>query len=76
MYNIRDDKTLSQQSFSFLNLIGHTPPLVLPAGNTTKASLNIPHGAAPTSPVNGDIWTTTAGLFVRVNGVTIGPLIA
>lgn len=40
----------------------------------STAPLNLPHGAAPSSPVNGDIWTTTAGLFVRVNGNTIGPL--
>jgi hypothetical protein len=38
------------------------------------APLNIPHGTAPTSPNNGDIWTTTAGLFVRINGTTVGPL--
>lgn len=38
------------------------------------AGLRAPHGAAPSSPVNGDMWTTTAGLFVRVNGVTVGPL--
>jgi hypothetical protein len=44
------------------------------ASTTAKAPLNIPHGTAPTSPVNGDIWTTTAGLFVRINGVTVGPL--
>jgi len=34
------------------------------------AGLNLPHGAAPTAPADGDMWTTTAGLFVRVNGVT------
>lgn len=39
-----------------------------------QAGLRLPHGAAPTAPVNGDIWTTTAGLFVRVNGATVGPL--
>jgi hypothetical protein len=38
------------------------------------AGLNVPHGAAPTSPVNGDIWTTTAGLYVQINGSTVGPL--
>jgi len=38
------------------------------------AGLNVPHGVAPTTPVNGDMWTTTAGLFVRINGVTVGPL--
>lgn len=44
------------------------------ASTTARASANIPHGTAPTSPTNGDVWTTTAGLFVRVNGVTQGPL--
>ena len=34
------------------------------------AGFALPHGAAPTSPVNGDVWTTTGGFFVRVNGVT------
>jgi hypothetical protein len=48
--------------------------LVTAVGTTTQAGVNIPHGAAPTTPVNGDVWTTTAGLFVRVNGATVGPL--
>jgi ribulose bisphosphate carboxylase small subunit len=38
------------------------------------ASINLPHGTAPSSPVNGDVWTTSAGMYVRINGVTIGPL--
>lgn len=48
--------------------------LLLPAGVAGVSPMRIPHGAAPTSPVNGDVWTTTAGIFVRVNGVTVGPL--
>lgn len=44
--------------------------VVLAASTTSLASLNIPHGSAPTSPVNGDIWTTTGGQFARLNGVT------
>lgn len=40
------------------------------ASATGTAGFRLPHGAAPTSPVNGDMWTTTAGLFVRINGVT------
>lgn len=44
------------------------------ASTTSQASLRLPHGTAPTSPTNGDIWTTTAGLYVRVNGSTVGPL--
>jgi hypothetical protein len=40
--------------------------------DTTTAGLNIPHTAtAPTSPVNGDIWTTTGGLFARINGGSV-----
>ena len=37
------------------------------------AGFNIPHGVAPNSPVNGDIWTTTAGVYARINGGTVGP---
>jgi hypothetical protein len=38
------------------------------------AGFRIPHGTAPTSPTNGDVWSTTAGMYVRINGVTVGPL--
>ena len=48
--------------------------LVLNAADTTGASVRLAHGAAPTSPVDGDMWTTTSGLFVRINGSTVGPL--
>jgi len=38
---------------------------------TSAASINLPHGTAPSSPVNGDIWTTSAGgLFGRINSNT------
>lgn len=47
-----------------------TGKLTLPASTTSAASANIPHGTAPTSPSNGDVWSTTAGLFVRINGST------
>lgn len=48
-----------------------TQKLTLVASTTGAASLNIPHGTAPTSPVNGDIWTTsTGGFFWRRNGGT------
>lgn len=48
--------------------------LTTAATTTTTAGLRLPHGTAPTSPVNGDAWTTTAGMYVRINGVTVGPL--
>jgi hypothetical protein len=39
--------------------------------DATTAGLNVPHTAtAPTSPVNGDIWTTTGGVFARINAGT------
>jgi hypothetical protein len=47
---------------------------ILNASTTNRASIRLPHGTAPTTPVNGDMWTTTAGLYVRINGVTVGPL--
>jgi len=40
------------------------------ASTTATAGLNVPHGVAPTSPVNGDIWTTTAAVFARINAGT------
>lgn len=48
--------------------------LLTKASASGVAGFRVPHGAAPSSPVDGDIWTTTAGLFVRVNGSTVGPL--
>lgn len=35
-----------------------------------SASINIPHGVTVTSLSNGDVWSTTAGWFVRTNGAT------
>jgi hypothetical protein len=40
------------------------------ASTTTTAGFNLPHGTAPTTPVNGDLWTTTSGLLWRQNGST------
>lgn len=51
-------------------------PINSVASAAGSAGLNMPHGTAPTSPVDGDVWTTTSGLFARVNGATVGPLIS
>lgn len=61
---------------SFLPLAGGTMTgkLNTVASGTANAGVNIPHGSAPTTPTNGDIWSTTAGLFFRANGTTQGPL--
>ncbi len=47
--------------------------VVTPATATGGAGFNLPHGTAPSSPANGDCWTTTVGLFCQVNGGTVGP---
>ena len=49
---------------------------VFTASDATYASLRIAHGVAPSAPTDGDVWTTTAGMFVRINGATVGPLAA
>lgn len=58
-------------------LTGPLVALTPAAGGSGYASLRLPHGAAPTDNLtNGDIWTTTAGVFARINGATVGPLAA
>jgi hypothetical protein len=44
--------------------------LVTATPTTASAGFNLPAGTAPTSPVDGDTWSTSAGMFVRVGGVT------
>ena len=44
------------------------------ASAASGAKFNIAQGVVPTSPVNGDIWTTSAGLYARISGSTVGPL--
>jgi hypothetical protein len=50
-----------------------TGPLITAASTAIQAGLNLPPGVAPTSPNNGDIWSTAAGFFGQANGVTYGP---
>ena len=52
-----------------------TGEILAAASTTSKSGLNLAHGVAPSAPVNGDVWTTSLGMFVRINGVTYGPLI-
>lgn len=53
-----------------------TGTLVAATPSTSLASINLPHGIAPTTPTNGDVWTTTSGMYARINGVTVGPYAA
>lgn len=70
-------RTIAYKTLATLNFSGEFAPagtIIAPAAVTTSASIRLPHGTAPTSPTNGDMWTTTAGLYVRINGATVGPL--
>lgn len=49
-----------------------TGVVVTAASATSGSGFRLPHGAAPTTPTNGDLWTTTTGLFVRINGANVG----
>jgi len=68
----------SAASGVYLPLAGGTMTglLTTAASATGSAGFNLPHGAAPTTPVNGDLWTTTTGIYARINGTTVGPLAA
>lgn len=58
---------------AFLPLSGGTMTgrLTTSTPNSSGSGFNLPQGADPSSPNNGDMWTTSAGLKVRVNGVTV-----
>jgi hypothetical protein len=43
------------------------------ASSSAGAGINLTPGAAPTSPNNGDLWSTSTGFYGRVNGATVGP---
>ena len=43
---------------------------VLAPATTAGATLRVPSGTAPTSPVDGDIWFDGTNLFMRIGGVT------
>lgn len=47
-----------------------TGGFVTVASAAGSSGLRLPHGAAPTSPINGDFWTTTLGAFAQINSVT------
>lgn len=44
--------------------------MVTDTPNANGAGLRLPHGTDPSSPVNGDIWSTTSALKFRLNGAT------
>jgi hypothetical protein len=51
-----------------------TGPLVTAAPTALTTGLNLAPGVNPSAPNNGDLWVTSGGLFVQINGSTVGPL--
>lgn len=60
----------ARSNLGVVNIDGDTMTgkLILPASNSTRASLNVPSGAAPSTAnkQSGDLWSTTSGFFVRL----------
>lgn len=48
-----------------------TGPLITAASGTGAAGFRLPHGTAPTVATDGDVWSTSGGLFLRVTGTTL-----
>ena len=64
--------TTSAAASTYAPLAGatFTGLVATPASSTSSAGFRLPHGTAPTTPVNGDMYTTTSALFVRINSTT------
>lgn len=67
---------LEYTTYAELSGATFTGAVQLPAVGTSQHSLILPHGTAHSSPTNGEIWTTTSGLYARINGSTVGPFLA
>lgn len=73
---ISSPKTVYMQSGSGINIgmhstyTGFDKPVTFPASTATEAPIRILNGVAPTSPLDGDIWSDGSNLFVRLGGVT------
>jgi hypothetical protein len=48
----------------------YTAKKTFQASTATTASLTILPGTAPTTPANGDVWTTTTGILTQLGGAT------
>jgi hypothetical protein len=57
----------SDTTYAFIDANGKVNTI---ASTTAGAGFNIAHGVAPTTFVDGDVWSTTGGLFWRQNGAT------
>lgn len=53
-----------------------TGELFATASTAMQSGFNLTPGVAPSIPANGDLWTTSVGLYIQINGSTVGPLAA
>lgn len=75
-YGVYQESTAATNFFGGIVGVGNATPststaLIVPASTTGVSSLRVPHGVAPSAPVNGDIWTTATAMFVQINGSTV-----
>lgn len=64
------DVALSRVAAGVLGITGTLKPQ---ASTTALAAMNLPTGAAPSAPNDGDVWredNTNTGMKIRINGVT------
>lgn len=64
------DIAQSSMTLSSAPVVTWTTALTLGASTTTKASLNLPSGVAPSSPLAGDLWYDGTHLRVRIGSTT------
>jgi hypothetical protein len=75
------DPYISAMSFvdldNYLALAGGTlTGKLITATNGTAAGLNLTQSSGdPSSPINGDIWILASGVYARVAGATVGPML-
>ncbi|MGO4560963.1 hypothetical protein [Rhizobiales bacterium 3FA27D7] len=50
--------------------------LSIAASTAQSSGFRLYQGVAPANPNNGDMWLASTGLFIQVNNVSVGPLVA
>ena len=74
-YQVNNVDTFKVDLNGLVSIGGATPStstnLMTPASTTAISSIRVPHGVSPTTPVNGDLWSTTTGFYGRVNGASV-----
>ena len=60
--------------FGILSLMIVSPAIPWGPPAAKLSLLNLAPRTAPAAPANGDMWTTSAGVYARINGATVGPI--